>query len=224
MQSTIRKAINNNSLRFLHKNTRQTNNGAKQIVQALEKNDFELAFGYSGGAILPVLDALTFSKIKFVMNRDEQCAGHAATGYVKSSNKMGLVISTSGPGVTNLVTPFYDALTDGIPFLALTGQVPTNAIGTDAFQECPAVDITKSVTKWSYQVKKGDDLSEVIKQAVDIMMCDRRGPVHIDLPKDIMMNLYDNTDNKNIFFHDYNLKRVTKKYVSEKDLNSLLHY
>ncbi|VVU95742.1 Thiamine pyrophosphate enzyme, N-terminal TPP binding domain [seawater metagenome] len=192
-------------------------NGARSIIRALEKYDFKVAFGYSGGAVLPLLDAFNFSDIKFIMNRDEQCSGHSASGYTKSSGKTGLTVTTSGPGVTNLVTPLHDALSDGIPFLALTGQVPTNAIGTDAFQECPAVEITKACTKWSYQVKKGDKLEEVIDKAWEIMHAQRKGPVHIDLPKDIMMNEYNNEENTNCYFGRGKFKtKVNPKFNSHK--------
>jgi acetolactate synthase I/II/III large subunit len=202
----------------LSHNIKQQSSGARSILGALEKHNFETAFGYSGGAVLPILDAFTFSNINFIMNRDEQCSGHAATGFSKSTGKIGLTVTTSGPGVTNLVTPLHDALSDGVPFLALTGQVPTEAIGTDAFQECPAVEITKACTKWSYQVKKGDNLEKVIDTAIKIMTSNRMGPVHIDLPKDIMMNTYDPLLNKNTNFKSAKILNINKN-INNKNFN-----
>ncbi len=198
---------------------RYSSNGARSIINALKKHEFDTAFGYSGGAVLPVLDAFVNNDIKFVMNRDEQCSGHSAAGYFKSSGKPGLTVTTSGPGVTNLVTPLYDAYNDGVPFLALTGQVPTGAIGTDAFQECPATEITKPCTKWSYQIQKGDNISQVIDYAMDIMMEERMGPVHLDLPKDIMMEGYDESKTRWCDFPNTNSKKI---YPEEKDINNLL--
>ena len=111
-----------------------------------------LTAGYSGGANLPILDQFHTSPLRFVMNRSEQCCGHAAEGYARSSGKVGVVLTTSGPGLTNIITPLQDARGDSTPIVALSGQVPTSAVGTDAFQECLAVDLTKPCTKWSYQV------------------------------------------------------------------------
>lgn len=184
---TIRRVamLKGTSIRFL---SARVKTGGQVIHDVLENNDVRHVFGYSGGAILPVLDQFHKSRIEFIMNRNEQCAGHAATGYSKSSGKIGVIVSTSGPGVTNLVTPLQDALNDGVPLIALTGQVPTGAIGTDAFQECDATAITKPCTKWSYQLKKGDNIEQIVNHAFNIALSNRKGPVHIDLPKDIMIN------------------------------------
>ena len=161
--------------------------GANIIYKTLKELGYKNAFGYSGGAVLPLLDTFYKSKnINFWTNINEQCSGHAAAGYAKSSGRTGLIVSTSGPGVTNLITPLQDAKTDGVPLLALTGQVPTGAIGTMAFQECPAVELSKSATKWSYQVNENDNLQEVIEEANKVANSNRKGPVHIDLPKDIL--------------------------------------
>ena len=172
--------------RFINNNKRTLYTGSDIIHKTLLKNNIKHVFGYSGGAILPVLDKFHNSPIDFIMNRNEQCSGHAATGYSKSTGKIGVTVTTSGPGVTNLITPLQDAISDGVPILSLTGQVPTNAIGTDAFQECPAIQLTKACTKWSYQLKKTDNIEEVIDYAIFLANSDRKGPVHIDLPKDIM--------------------------------------
>ena len=142
--------------------------GAQLIYNSLKYYNIRHAFGYSGGAVLPLLNTFykennEFDKIdhgdgiKFIKSSNEQCAGHSAEGYTKSINNVipGVIISTSGPGVTNILTPLQNAFNDGTPLIAITGQVPTNAIGTDAFQECPATDITKSSTKWNYLLKIG---------------------------------------------------------------------
>ena len=183
--------------------------GAKIIYNTLKELKFKNAFGYSGGAVLPLLDTFYNSdSIKFWTNINEQCSGHAAAGYAKSSQKTGLIVSTSGPGVTNLITPLHDALTDGVPLIALTGQVPSSAIGTMAFQECPAIDLTKSATKWSYRVNENDNLQEVLIEANNIANSSRKGPVHLDFPKDIL-----SLENK----HEYNNNLLNESFNYEND-------
>ena len=118
------------------------------IHKALLRRNVTHVFAYSGGTIFPLLDRFVDSKIKVIMNRNEQCCRHAAEGYAKAANKVGVTITTSGPGVTNLVTPLQDALTDFVPLLALTGQVATTEVGRGAFQECDAVALTSPCTKW----------------------------------------------------------------------------
>lgn len=162
--------------------------GAEIIYSSLLKYNVKTVFGYSGGAILPLTDMFYNSKIKYIMNRNEQCAGHAAEGFSKSSNKTGIVISTSGPGTTNLVTPLQDAYSDGVPLIAITGQVATDKIGTDAFQECPAIQLTSPCTKWSYQPQNVNELAHVMDKAFFIANYGRKGPVHIDIPKDLLTN------------------------------------
>ena len=121
--------------------------GKDAILRALVNNDVDTIFGYSGGAILPAFDSLHKSKIKYYMNRHEQGCGHSAEGYAKVTGRPGVVMTTSGPGVTNLITPLQDSYSDGVPLVfIMTGQVPTSAIGTDAFQECPAIELTKPCT------------------------------------------------------------------------------
>ena len=163
---------------------------SKGIFNFLIKKKIKYVFGYSGGAILPLLNELNndTTKLKFIKNSNEQCSGYVAEGYSKSLNKSqpGIIISTSGPGVTNLITPLQDAYNDGIPLIAITGQVPTEAIGTDAFQECNAIELTRACTKWNKQLNETDDIFLVMDLAYNISMSSRKGPVHIDIPKNIM--------------------------------------
>jgi acetolactate synthase-1/2/3 large subunit len=123
------------------------------------------------------------------MNRSEQCCGHAAEGYARSSGKVGVILTTSGPGLTNIITPLQDARGDSTPLVALSGQVPTSAVGTDAFQECLAVELTRPCTKWSYQVASVEEVRSVIHEAFHVAASGKPGPVHIDLPKDVMTGI-----------------------------------
>ncbi|OAP59370.1 acetolactate synthase, large subunit, biosynthetic type [Fonsecaea erecta] len=143
-------------------------------------------FGYPGGAILPVFDAIYNSKhFDFVLPKHEQGAGHMAEGYARVSGKPGVVLVTSGPGATNVVTPMQDALSDGTPMVVFCGQVPTTAIGTDAFQEADVVGISRACTKWNVMVKSVAELPKRIKEAFEIATSGRPGPVLVDLPKDV---------------------------------------
>jgi len=160
--------------------------GGRLVHDSLLENGVDTVFGYSGGANLPILDQFHDSKIRFVMNRSEQCCGHAAEGYARSSGRTGVILTTSGPGLTNIITPLQDARGDSTPLVALSGQVPTAAVGTDAFQECMAVDLTRPCTKWSYQVQSVEEVRSVMHEAFRVASSGKRGPVHIDLPKDIM--------------------------------------
>ena len=161
--------------------------GKDAIIKRLEYHKVDTIFGYGGGAILPLFDSLANSSISYYMNRNEQGSGHCAEGYAKITGKPGIVATTSGPGVTNLITPLQDSYSDGVPIIVLTGQVPTTAIGTDAFQECPAIDLTKPCTKWNYQLTSSNEIDNVIDEAFYIALSGRPGPVHIDIPKDILM-------------------------------------
>jgi len=163
--------------------------GGKLVHEALVECGVDTIFGYSGGANLPILDQFTNSPIRFVMNRSEQCCGHAAEGYARATGKVGVILTTSGPGLTNIITPLQDARGDSTPILALSGQVPTAAVGTDAFQECLAVDLTRPCTKWSYQVKSVEEVRSVVHEAYRVASSGKRGPVHLDLPKDVMTGL-----------------------------------
>lgn len=160
--------------------------GAEMVVRALQDQGVEHLFGYPGGAVLPIYDALFHQeKVKHVLVRHEQGAVHAAEGYARSSGKVGCVLVTSGPGATNAVTGLTDALLDSIPVVVITGQVPTHLIGSDAFQECDTVGITRSCTKHNYLVKSIADLPRVLHEAFYVAANGRPGPVVIDVPKDI---------------------------------------
>src|SRR6476661_8568275 len=160
--------------------------GADMLVQALTDLGVEYVFGYPGGAVLPIYDALfRQTRIKHILVRHEQAATHAAEGYARSTGRPGVVLVTSGPGATNAVTGITDALMDSIPMVVLTGQVPTHLIGSDAFQECDTVGITRSCTKHNVLVKDVNDLARIIHEAFAIATSGRPGPVLIDIPKDI---------------------------------------
>ena len=161
--------------------------GSRIIYQKLLENKVKDAFIYSGGSIMPIIDCFYKGPINYYVNAHEQSCGHAATGYAKSSGNTGVALVTSGPGITNLVTPLLDANNDSTPFIAISGQVNTNAIGTDAFQEAPAVEITKNVTKWSYCVTDICELPDVMDYAFYIANDKKKGSVHIDIPKNISL-------------------------------------
>ncbi|GGG28617.1 acetolactate synthase 3 large subunit [Chelatococcus composti] len=164
----------------------ETMTGAEMVVRALQDQGVEYIFGYPGGAVLPIYDALFHQdKIRHVLVRHEQGAVHAAEGYARSSGKVGVVLVTSGPGATNAVTGLTDALMDSIPIVCLTGQVPTHLIGSDAFQEADTVGITRHCTKHNYLVKRIEDLPRILHEAFYVAANGRPGPVVIDLPKDV---------------------------------------
>jgi len=160
--------------------------GGQVIFNLLIQHGVETVFGYSGGAVLPLIDAFHGKPIRWITSAHEQCSGHSAAAFAKSTGKVGVAIVTSGPGVTNLVTPLQDALTDGVPMVVFSGQVPTGAMGTDAFQECPATEITRPCTKWNYVCLDFNQLPWAINEAFRIARSGRPGPCHIDLPKDIV--------------------------------------
>ncbi|CAJ1382615.1 unnamed protein product [Effrenium voratum] len=160
--------------------------GGEVIFNMLVEHGVDTVFGYSGGAVLPLIDAFHGKNIKWITSSHEQCSGHSAAAYAKSTGKFGVAIVTSGPGLTNLVTPMQDALTDGVPMVIFSGQVPTGAMGTDAFQECPATEITRSCTKWNYVCLDFNQLPWAVNEAFRIACSGRPGPCHIDLPKDIV--------------------------------------
>ena len=163
-------------------------NGAEVIVRALTDLGVETIFGYPGGAVLPIYDALfAQSRIRHILVRHEQAAVHAAEGYARSTGKPGVVLVTSGPGATNAVTGITDAMLDSIPIVVLTGQVPTHLIGTDAFQECDTVGITRHCSKHNYLVKDVAKLGDTIHEAFHIATHGRPGPVVVDIPKDIQV-------------------------------------
>lgn len=163
--------------------------GAEVVVKTLEKEGVEFIFGYPGGAILPVYDALITSKVKHVLVRNEQGAAHAASGYSRATGKVGVCVSTSGPGATNLITGIATAYMDSIPMVAITGQVATDVIGHDVFQEVDITGATDPFTKNNYLVKQVKDLPRVLKEAFHIANTGRPGPVLIDIPKDVQKAL-----------------------------------
>lgn len=167
--------------------TTQTLSGADLVVRALADQGVEVIFGYPGGAVLPIYDALfKQNRIRHILVRHEQAATHAAEGYARSTGKVGVVLVTSGPGATNAVTGLTDALMDSIPMVCITGQVPTHMIGSDAFQEADTTGITRSCTKYNTLVKDVSQLGHIIHDAFHIASTGRPGPVVVDIPKNLM--------------------------------------
>jgi acetolactate synthase I/II/III large subunit len=161
--------------------------GAEIVLRALSENGVDIIFGYPGGAVLPIYDALfQQDAIRHILVRHEQGASHAAEGYARSTGRLGVLLVTSGPGATNAVTGLTDALMDSIPILCLTGQVPTHLIGNDAFQEADTTGITRPCTKHNYLVKDANDLARVMHEAIYVATNGRPGPVVVDLPKDVL--------------------------------------
>ncbi|SEO90470.1 acetolactate synthase large subunit [Trujillonella endophytica] len=160
--------------------------GAQSLVRSLEAVGVEVAFGIPGGAILPLYDPLFDSRIRHVLVRHEQGAGHAATGYAQATGRVGVCMATSGPGATNLVTPLADAYMDSVPIVAITGQVPSGAIGTDAFQEADIRGITMPVTKHNFLVTDAAEIPQRIAEAFHLASTGRPGPVLVDVPKDVL--------------------------------------
>ena len=195
--------------------------GAAIVFKALEDQNVDHIFGYPGGAVLPIYDELKNHKtIKHILARHEQGAGHAAEGYARSSGKPGVVLVTSGPGATNVVTALADAYMDSIPLVCISGQVPTHLIGTDAFQECDTTGITRPCTKYNWLVKDVNDLAKVLHTAFEVATTGRPGPVLVDIPKDIQFKKgnYNFKKNKN----SKKLNNAAKKKVSENELDQLI--
>lgn len=163
----------------------KTLTGSQMLVEALKEEQVEVIFGYPGGAVLTIYDAIYDGGIPHVLTRHEQGAIHAAEGYARVTGKPGVVIATSGPGATNLVTGLTDAMMDSLPLVVFTGQVSTQVIGTDAFQEASIIGITMPITKHNYQVRSVEMLGPIIKEAFHIATTGRPGPVLVDIPKDI---------------------------------------
>ncbi len=164
----------------------QTMTGAQIVLRALSDQGVDTVFGYPGGAVLPIYDAIyAQQEVRHVLVRHEQGAGHMAEGYARSTGKCGVALATSGPGATNMVTPIADALLDSIPMVVITGQVPTHLIGSDAFQEADTVGITRSCSKHNYLVKDVNDLARTIHEAFYVATSGRPGPVVVDIPKDV---------------------------------------
>ncbi len=181
--------------------------GAEMVIQALADQGIHHIFGYPGGAVLPIYDAIfQQDKVKHVLVRHEQGAVHMAEGYARSTGKVGCVLVTSGPGATNAVTGLADALMDSIPFVCITGQVPTHLIGNDAFQECDTVGITRPCTKHNYLVKRIEDLPRILHEAFYVAGSGRPGPVVVDIPKDIQFATGTYAGPQNIKHKTYNPK------------------
>jgi len=161
-------------------------NGGQALIKSLEMEGVEVMFGLPGGAILPVYDPIIDSPIRHILVRHEQGAGHMAEGYAHATGRPGVAMVTSGPGATNIVTPLADAMMDSIPMVVITGQVPSAAIGTDAFQECDIIGVTRSVTKHNELITSAQDIPRVIHEAFHIATTGRPGPVLVDIPKDIV--------------------------------------
>ncbi len=178
--------------------------GAQMVLEALAEQGVDTIFGYPGGAVLPIYDAIhQQDKIKHVLVRHEQGAGHAAEGYARSTGKVGVCLVTSGPGATNAVTALTDAMLDSIPMVCISGQVPTFLIGTDAFQEADTTGITRACTKHNYLVKTVEELPQILHEAFHVARSGRPGPVLIDLPKDIQFAEGNYVDKDNTQMHFY---------------------
>src|SRR3954466_5771057 len=163
-------------------------NGAKCLLDTLVSLGVDTIFGYPGGAVLPVYDALHAEpRIRHILVRHEQAAVHAAEGYARSTGKPGVVVVTSGPGVSNTMTGLLDAMCDSIPVLCISGQVATNSIGTDAFQECDALGLSRPVTKWNAQIRNANEVAALVRKALHVATHGRPGPVLLDFPKDIQL-------------------------------------
>ena len=193
--------------------------GAEIVFKSLEDQKVEYIFGYPGGAVLPIYDELkNHPKIKHILVRHEQGAGHAAEGYARSSGKPGVVLVTSGPGATNVVTALTDAYMDSVPLVCISGQVPTHLIGTDAFQECDTTGITRPCTKHNWLVKDINDLSRIMHEAFEVATTGRPGPVLVDIPKDIQFA-------KAKYFKPKKEKKLNGKILNkfnQKDLDQLI--
>ncbi len=162
--------------------------GARMVLESVKREGVDVFFGLPGGAVLPIYDALfDFQGLRHILVRQEAAAGHAAEGYARTTGKVGVCLVTSGPAATNLVTALQDAMMDSIPIVAFTGQVPTHLIGNDAFQEADNVGITRPCTKHNFLVKDPKDIGPIIREAFHIAATGRPGPVHVDLPKDVLV-------------------------------------
>src|SRR5580704_7142079 len=165
--------------------------GSQAVMESLLQEGVDVIFGYPGGAIMPVYDALYDyrNKIRHILVRHEQGAGHAAEGYARMTGRPGVALVTSGPGATNLVTAITDAMLDSVPIVCITGQVAANLLGSDAFQEADVIGITTPITKWNYQVTNASEIPEVFAKAFHIARTGRPGPVLIDITKNAQFDM-----------------------------------
>jgi len=191
--------------------------GAEMIVEALKDQGVEFVFGYPGGAVLPIYDALFGqNKVRHVLVRQEGGAAHAAEGYARSTGKVGVLLVTSGPGATNAITGLTDALMDSIPLICITGQVPTHLIGSDAFQECDTTGITRNCTKHNYLVRRIEDLPRILHEAFYVASNGRPGPVVIDIPKDVQFA-------SGAYTFPRNIQHKTYKPTIKGDIDKIKH-
>ena len=200
--------------------------GARMVLECIKREGVDTIFGLPGGAVLPIYDVLyDFEGLRHILVRQEAAAGHAAEGYARTTGRVGVCLVTSGPAATNLVTALQDAMMDSIPIVAFTGQVPTHLIGNDAFQEADNVGITRSCTKHNFLVKDGKDIGPIIREAFHIASTGRPGPVHIDLPKDILVKEAELIWPERVHLRSYNptydghpgqIKRAAKLIVRAK--------
>ncbi|KAJ8142257.1 hypothetical protein OXX80_009257 [Metschnikowia pulcherrima] len=190
--------------------------GGEIFHEMMLRHHVDTVFGYAGGAILPVFDAIYNSdKFKFVLPRHEQGAGHMAEGYARATGKPGVVLVTSGPGATNVITPMQDALMDGVPLVVFTGQVVTSSIGTDAFQEADVIGISRPCTKWNVMVKNVAELPKRINEAFEIATTGRPGPVLVDLPKDVTASILREAIPINTTLPSNALSQITRRYTTK---------
>ena len=199
--------------------------GAQILIESLIREGVEVIFGYPGGTVIPIFDCLYDAPIKFILTRHEQAAAHAADGYARSTGKIGVCLSTSGPGATNLTTGIATAYMDSVPIIAITGQVKTSLIGNDAFQEADVTGITRSISKYNYLVKDVKDLAYTVKEAFYLANTGRPGPVVIDLPVDVQIQEADFSYPDKIQMRSYNptcyghpgqIKKVLKYIYNSK--------
>ncbi len=177
--------------------------GSKAFVEGLKRENVEMIFGVTGGAVLPICDELWGSDLRFVMARHEQGAAHMADGYARALGRVGVCLATSGPGATNLVTGIATANIDSAPVVAFTGQVPLSVVGTDAFQEVDIIGISASATKYNIQVRRPSEIPHAIKAAFHISSTGRQGAVLVDLPKDCQINVEDMEFPDEVSFRGY---------------------
>jgi len=193
------------------------NRGGPLLYSQLIKHNVKDVFIYSGGAVMPLIDSFYNSDINTYVNVNELCTGMSAIGYAKSSNKTGVCLVTSGPGITNIITPLLDAKNDSTPLVVFSGQVPLSAENTNAFQEAPAVELTKNVTKWSYKLDNINDMEDVVEEAFMVANTGKKGSVHIDIPKCVSYQTIDNSnDFKNTSLKNTSLKNPSLKNTSFK--------
>src|SRR5689334_23998283 len=193
---------------------RENISGSEAVMRALVCEGVDTIFGYPGGAIMPIYDALYdySDKLKHILVRHEQGAIHAAQGYARASGKVGVVFATSGPGATNLVTGLADAMIDSTPVVCVTGQVFAHLLGTDAFQETDVINITTPVTKWNYQVTDATEIPSVMAKAFYIAKSGRPGPVVIDITNNAQLQKFDyNGYQKCEFIRSYRPKPIVRK-------------